>query len=309
MGGYRARGAVALVLSGASFGTVPFLVRELEAYNVSVVTQVTWRICVTAAVFALVPGVGWRMSRPAYLLTVGNSLCIFASFITYMTAIAWGTSPARAIALVYLYPAWLILLGAVLLNERLVRRRVMAVALALGGALVTTRFWTDGLDRMGGGEALAVTNGLLLAAMVMIGRVAGRVGLPPIKLARWSFLHAAVLAVVVALAHASLSSRGAADVGGTAGVALLVVIGVVGTACAYLLMYHGSAAVASSEAGIWLMSEPLIVVGIGVVLRLSDDVVVELVGVAMILAAGVLVAFTPTDAGHACRSSRVPWPM
>jgi drug/metabolite transporter (DMT)-like permease len=135
------RAAIA-VLTGATFlGSMGAWGRTIYRYEPNPMTVVTWRALIGAAALAVVLAI----VRPQLLRIRPRDLAFFAiygfigvtmNFWAYFSAFKF-TTLAVAITLLYTYPAFVVLLSAAFLGERLTRTKIgAAIITLLGSALV-----------------------------------------------------------------------------------------------------------------------------------------------------------------------------
>jgi drug/metabolite transporter (DMT)-like permease len=269
---------------------VPIFAVALAANGVPVYVQVTARVVVGAAVLSL----GRRLAHaPAQSsrsgITWAYALLLTAAFWTYIGSVAVGTPPPQAVAYIYLFPAWLVVGSSVVLKRRPSLSQAVAVAVGATGAVLTTGFWTTGTSGGVLGIVLAASNGVILAAIVLINSVRPSAA-PDIaftasgfKCATW--IAAATLPWIV-IGGDQLAGKPGASVSVIA--VLLCGLSIVGTAVPYLLLSAGARRSDSGNAGVWLLAEPVTVVLLSVAL-LGDRVAWYTVGGVglILLAAGI----------------------
>jgi drug/metabolite transporter (DMT)-like permease len=153
------RGALLVALSASAFGAMAIFGRYAYAGGTDVLGLLTLRFLIGGAVLAAVArhrGVIWPRGRTlagivgmGSLGYVGQSLCYF---------IALQHAQASLVALLlYLYPAFVTLLAALWLGERLTRVKIAALVLCLGGSALM----------VGGGHGDPLGIALALAAAVV----------------------------------------------------------------------------------------------------------------------------------------------
>lgn len=153
------RGALLVALSASAFGAMAIFGRYAYAGGTDVLGLLTLRFLIGGAVLAAVAyrhGVVWPRGRTlagivamGALGYVGQSLCYF---------IALQHAQASLVALLlYLYPAFVTLLAALWLGERLTRVKCAALVLCLGGSALM----------VGGGHGDPLGIALALSAAVV----------------------------------------------------------------------------------------------------------------------------------------------
>ena len=181
----------------------------------------------------------WRRPTPAF----GVALVSYAACLTtFVVATKWTTS-ANAIFLQYSGVVWVLLASPAVTKEPLRARDAIAVAVALAGMAL---FFVGRLHAGSAGDVIALASGVFFASLVL-----------SLKLERGSGAEAAVTYgnVLTALClfpfvsdHLALSLRSAA---------ILVFLGVVQLASAYVLFVRGLKHVTATQASLIGMLEPI----------------------------------------------------
>ena len=168
------RAVIALVVGLVSLGLSPILVR----YGTSApgLALAVWRTTFAAALLAPIalPRIGpevRRFSRRDWGLILGSGFFLGIHFIAWIESL-YHTSVASASVLVTTSPLFIAVLGYIVLKERLARRTVVAIVVAVAGAVLI------GLGDAGAetfpnatlGNSLALTASLLMAVYLLIGR-------------------------------------------------------------------------------------------------------------------------------------------
>jgi drug/metabolite transporter (DMT)-like permease len=165
-----------LGLGVVSFAFAPILVRW--AGDVPGLAIAVWRTVTAAAL--LIPVAALRSRRALRRFTVRDVVLTGAAgvflglhFIAWIESL-YHTTVASASVLVTTSPIILAGLGYVLLGERLTRRTVLAIGMAVGGAALIG--WADaGTVAMGQGallgNSLALSGAVLVSVYLLIGRV------------------------------------------------------------------------------------------------------------------------------------------
>ena len=168
------RAVIALVVGLVSLGLSPILVR----YGTSApgLALAVWRTTFAAVLLAPIalPRIGpevRRFSRRDWGLILGSGFFLGIHFIAWIESL-YHTSVASASVLVTTSPLFIAVLGYIVLKERLARRTVVAIVVAVAGAVLI------GLGDAGAetfpnatlGNSLALTASLLMAVYLLIGR-------------------------------------------------------------------------------------------------------------------------------------------
>ncbi|RQW28531.1 DMT family transporter [Rhodobacteraceae bacterium CH30] len=244
------KGALLVVLAGACYGAIPVFARMARADGVDSASMVFLRFALSAV--ALMLWMHWQklaLPRGRTLLALiamgaigysGMSLCFFA---------ALKTVPAGTVSLLlYLYPALVLLLSALLFGEHLSRTRMAALLLSSLGMAITVG---GALSGALSGVLLGVGSALFYAAYVITGgRYAWRVH----PLAATTVVMASGAASNALLQLLGQDLQLPASASGWLGVVLLAGVS---TVAATALFLAGMARVGASRASLLSTSEPL----------------------------------------------------
>lgn len=231
-------------------------------------------VVVAAARGRLLDGARQLDRRPlvlAALATAAYQLCFFGG--VRLAGVAVGTVVGVGSG-----PVWGGLLGWVGRGERPSLRWAAATALALAGALVLATSTTDGGDRVDAlGIGLALGAGLAYAAFTLWSKELTDDHDPDLAMT-WVFALSAVLLLPIGL------GAGVGPLVSTGGAAMLLWLGVVSLAAAYLLFGRGIAGVAVATATTLTLAEPLTAAVLGFTVLDEDVSPPALLGMLLVLA-------------------------
>jgi drug/metabolite transporter (DMT)-like permease len=286
-----ARAGIAyVVVSAAAFGAMAIFARYAYASGVDTTTLLALRFSIAAlAMLAIVRLRGVAMPRGPTLAGVValGALGYGGQAFSFFTALT--LAPAGIVALLlYLHPALVALLAAVLLHERLNATKLLALAVALVGTGLTVM---PAVDPAAGSPRIAVVAGIgfaIAAAVfysfyIIAGTWLGRRA-PPLAMSATVIASAAVVFVVVALA------RGPQWPQTHAGWAAIVAIALVSTVAAIAFYFAGLARIGPTRAATLSTVEPVVTVALAAIILGETIAPVQLAGGALILAAVVLLA-------------------
>ena len=164
-----------LGLGLVSFAFSPILVRL--AGEAPGLTVAVWRTVLAAAM--VLPIGLWRargeirgLTGREWGLIVGAGVLLSVHFVTWIESL-YHTSVASASVLVTTSPIFLAVLGYFILKERVSRRVALAIAVAVGGAILLALGDAGDADVPNAlwGNALALTASLLVSLYLLVGRV------------------------------------------------------------------------------------------------------------------------------------------
>jgi drug/metabolite transporter (DMT)-like permease len=270
------RGAVLMVTGGLLLGTLGVFVEEGGAGPLATV----WFRCA----FGLAALTGWalatrrwhelRLAPRALAAALGAALLMLLNWALFFAAIE-RTSIAVATVVFHVQPLWVVALGAWWLRERVSRRQVGGVLVALAGLVLAT-----GLAEPGGAAAaqderyvigllMCLGGSLSYAGVTLIAKRAGASGF---ALAWWQCLAGSVVLAWVPWLQGWPGE--AAAWGWLAG------LGVLHTGLAYVLLYGGMARLPAGRIAVLQFVYPVAAIGV--------DALVYGRGLSALQAAGVL---------------------
>jgi drug/metabolite transporter (DMT)-like permease len=294
-------GAGLILLAAACFGTLGPLSRLADEAGVSSLTLVTWRAGLGAA--CMLAFIGLRTAagqRPIKRLSalplrdrafmpaaaLANATLNLAIFVAFLRI-----SIALALLVFYTYPALVALASTIWFGERLDRQRWAALALSLAGMVlvVAGAGQLGGLDPLGIG--LAFVAGLAQAFYVLAARH-GFGNVPVVQAAAVTMGGAALIYVAIALVFGQAAGL-AQPTEGWAALWPVLVAGVAGAGVATFSFITGIRLLGAPRAAILSTFEPVVGVVLAAVLLAERPTPLQLVGGALIIAAGIVLQLRP----------------
>lgn len=220
-----------------------------------------------------------RLSLRDNVLIVVSGILLGAHFVTWIESL-YHTSVASASVLVTTSPIFIALLGFLFLRERLSFRTILAIAVAVGGALLIS--YSDGSNQTYPtarlGNLLALTAALCFSIYLLIGRAVRR------RLSLLTYLFP--LYVVTALTTLAVALAQGVDLIPSASVLMLCLMMAVGPQ----LLGHGSfnyavKYVPAAIIGLLSLLEPVIASGLAYVFFDEQPSTVALLGMMLVLLA------------------------
>lgn len=290
------RAGVALTMaSAAAFGAMAIFARAAYESGADPLGVLPPRFAVAAALLGAavvargVPRLERRQVVGLLLMgAVGYTLQAMAFFSALDHA-----SAAMVALLLYLYPAIVTVLAAVLLRRPLTRRRAIAVGVALLGTALAVGPVGDGSTALG--IALAVSAAVVYSGYILVNERLST-GVDPIAAAALVCAGATVSCTVVALVVRP-------DLPGTGRGWLAVgAIAVVSTVVAITTFFAGLVRLGASDAAALSTFEPAVTVALAAIVLRDPVTVWQLAGGAVILGAVVVLSrdvptFTGTEGG------------
>lgn len=280
----RWRGVLWVALSAAGFGAMAIFAKLAYRDGVSLSTMLFLRFTLAGillAAWGLMQGMRWPRGRDlAWLLAMGGIGYVGQAYC-YFSALQYASAGLVAL-LLYLYPAIVTLLSALVLRRRIGRGRSWAVGVALAGTALTVggELYSHAL---GVAMALGIGAALIYSVYILVGEgVMQRVAPLP-------------AATVVMLAAAAVYGGAAAQSGlalpaSMAGWLAVLAIALFSTLLAILGFFKGMEKLGAADASTLSTLEPLITLGLAALVLGETVSGLQLAGGTLILAAVVYLA-------------------
>ena len=276
-------GVALTLISGLAFATLPIFNRLATANGANAVTVLGLRFGIAAAVVWLLVlqrrqyAIPWRRAAGLCLmgaLYVLQSTCFFISSVRIPVAV---TS-----ILLYLYPALVTVLARLLLRDPLTRRKLVSLALALGGCVLTLGAPQVGNDWVGIG--FGALSALLYSFYIIMGARL-QAGIPALTGSAYIMASAGVIFAIVGLATGQLNlALNLEAYASIAGLALLC------TVVAVMLFLAGIKRIGPSQASILSTVEPVGTAALGALLLGEGLGLLQLIGGALVISAVFLLS-------------------
>lgn len=281
-------GPALILLAGCFWGSMGIFVRRLGAYGFTSIQIVSIRVTLAALAFCLLQLVrdrsGFRLSPRDILLFLGlgfGSILFFT--VCYFTAIEMMPLSTAAI-LLYTSPIWIMLMSALFFREKLTGLKLLALALAFAGCVLVSGVSGEGVTLAG--LLFGLGSGLGYGLYSILGTVALR-KYSPFTVTTWTFLFAAAGSFLICRPADMLSKFAAAP--NLAALLLFCLVTALVTAVVPFLAYTlGLRTAEASRAGILATVEPMVATLIGILVFSEPLTPLSGLGMALILAAVVL---------------------
>ncbi len=293
----RVAGIGLTVASALAFGSMAVLARFVYADGVDTVSLLALRFAIAAACLVVILRLrGLRLPRGSTLVAAAllGGVGYAGQAVSFFTALTF--APAGLVALLlYLHPALVALLAALLLGERMGTTKLVALGVALAGMALTVipalvAGETGAFPRIG----LGVAFGLAAAAIYAIYIIAGTRLTRQIEPLALSTVVVASAAVVFVAAAAFNGFRPPAS---ATGWTALIGIAIIGTVAAIGLFFAGLERIGPTSASTLSTVEPVFTVALAAMVLGETIAPIQLAGGALILAAVVLLARAPAGDG------------
>jgi drug/metabolite transporter (DMT)-like permease len=294
-------GALLIVIAAAGFGTLGPMTRYADEAGVSSLALATWRAGVGAAVVLIFLTAQWLAGRPSWrrwrdlpvrdrivlaMAAATNAGLNFAAFIAFLRI-----GIALTLLIFYVYPAFVALASVVWFGERLDRVRWAALALSMAGVVLVV----VGAGQLGALDALGIGLALFSALAQTFYALAAHHwfrAVPGAQAAASTMGGAAILYVAAALLFGQFAVM-AEPLAGAAALWPVLVAGVVGAGLPTVGFIAGIRLLGAPRATILATIEPVVGVGLAAILFGAVPTSLQLVGGALIIAAGIVLQLRP----------------
>jgi DME family drug/metabolite transporter len=289
----HARGSLVIAVLAGSWGIIGILVREVPLGAFAIVFFRVSLAAVAIAAALMIAGRG-ELLRPPGRAALALGVVLAAHWSAYFAAIKH-TSVASAVLITYAGPALIALLARAILDERVPRRSLVALAVSLAGvAVVSLQRGGDAPVRAIGVALAVLAAGSYALLIVLAKRIAAHE--EPVSMALWQYVVASVLLAPAALV-ADYGAVGSADL------AYLALLGVLLTGLSGVLYLGALRSVPATTAGILAYMEPVSAAVLAALLLGESLSLQTIAGGLAIVAAGVAVALrspvqAPAVAAH-----------
>lgn len=274
------KGTLAVLGSAACYSSLAICVKLALGDGARILPLVAWRFLVGAALLWGLVGAGGRRLPPwtSVPVLLGLGALYAGDALAALGGLVW-VPAATASLLFYTYPAMVVLLAAVFLGERVTRRRVTSLVLALLGCALTARAGIHGGESIG--VALILLGAFLLSVFIVASHPVYR-DLPALGSTAVVMAGTAAVTAGVALATGGLTLGG-----GDRSLVMALLLGTVGTAIPIPLFLAGVKLIGPGKAAIYSTVEPAFTVSMAALILGEPLTGAQLAGGGLILAAVV----------------------
>ncbi len=277
-------GPLLIVISGIAFGALPIFARLAYAAGATPTTVLLLRFALAAIVMVFVM-IGRKIPFPRGrtllgLILMGGLGYVGQSF-AYFTALTMASAGLVAL-LLYLYPAIVTLLAALIFKERLTFAKMGAVLLALVGTVLT-------IGPTGGGRTLGILLGIASAVIYSTYILAG---------SRITARAGSIPSSTIVMIAAAIVFSGIVTVQGPAfpvtllGWVAIAAIALVSTVLAIVAFFTGLERIGPSRASTISTVEPVVSVVLAALVLGESFNALQMVGGSLIVVAAVICSLT-----------------
>lgn len=279
------KGYLFAILSAVIYGLMPLMASHIYADGVNAMTLVLLRNLLALPVLAVLAFCQQKTLKvPAKAL---GGMAFLAAFGCCITPVLLFSSyhyipSGTATTIHFVYPAIVVLIGIVFLKKKAQLGTVLSLVLCVGGICL---FYKPGADFHWGGAGLALLSGVTFAIYVAMLPVLWQ---EQVKGFLFTFYIALCSTVMMGIACAATDNLVLPQSLAGWGWCLLFALGV--TAGAVVLFQQGTFCIGPERASILSTFEPITSVVVGVVFMEEVIGLRDYVGIALVLAASVLIA-------------------
>jgi len=165
-----------ILLSGLSFASLSLFLTALTKQSVDAFTQLFYR-ALFASFFSYI-GAKYilkqrlKISREELKYLFINAIILICGFCTMVLAIYFGTSIAKALAIIYTYPITLVIFTYIIFRELPTRKNWLAIILSIFSLGLLIEVWNiNDLSKITIGEIMAFLNSICYSFIIIFGRV------------------------------------------------------------------------------------------------------------------------------------------
>lgn len=278
----RWQGVAWVAFSAAGFGAMAIFAKLAYRDGVSLTTLLFLRFLIAGLLLAswgILRGMRWPRGRNLLWLVAMGAIGYVGQSFSYFAALQYASAGLVAL-LLYLYPAIVVVLSALVFKRVIGVGRGWAVAVALAGTALTVG---GDLSSEIPGIVLGITCAFIYSAYILAGEdVIPRVG--PLPAAVVVMLAAAVVYGLMAL------GSGLALPAGMTGWAAILAIALFSTLFAIVGFFKGLEKLGAADAATLSTMEPLITLGLAALVLGETVTAMQLAGGGLILAAVIYLA-------------------
>lgn len=291
-------GTILIILAGCFWGSMGIFVRRLGTYGFSSIQIVAMRVTLAALIFALVLLIkdrkGFKIALKDIPLFLGlgfGSILFFT--VCYFTAITMMSLSTAAI-LLYTSPVWIMLMSILFFREKLTKKKVIALVLAMAGCVLVSGISGEGMTITG--LLVGLGSGLGYGLYSILGTIALR-KYSSYTVTTYTFIFAAIGSWFICRPADMINTFGSADDKGFL-LAFCVLTALITAVIPFLAYTLGLESVEASKAGIIATIEPMVATVIGIVVFAEPLTIMSGAGILLILSAVVILNMKQKGAQH-----------
>ena len=281
-------GPILIIIAACFWGSMGIFVRKLTEYGFTPIQIVSIRITLAALFFCTIllfknrAGFKIHLRDIPLFLGLGFGSILFFT-VCYFSAITIMPLSTAAI-LLYTSPIWIVLMSAIFFREKMNGKKLVALALAFAGCVLVSGISGEGITLKG--LLIGLGSGIGYGLYSILGTVALR-RYSPYTVTTYTFLLAAIGSWFICNPADMLSKFSAAS--NSTNLILFCFLTALITAVIPFLFYTlGLRTVEASKAGILATLEPMVATIVGIICFSEALTLLSGTGIALILAAAVV---------------------
>ena len=279
------KGYIFIILSAVIFGSMPLMANYIYADGVNPLSLVLLRNLLSLIPLSLIAIIRKKSFKVAprdlpAIATVGIFGCALTPFLLFSSYQFMDTGAATVFH--FVYPAAVLLFGLIFLRARFRWGNLACLILCVGGIVM---FYTPGAAVNLAGSAIALSSGITYAIYIVLLGAFGNRGLDGFVFSFYVTLFATVILFIVCLATGGLVLPRT-----LLGWALCLFFAVIVNVGAVVLFQHGTFIIGPERAAILSTFEPITSVAAGFFFLGESVGYLALIGSALVILAGVLIA-------------------
>ena len=285
---HRNFGPILIIIAACFWGCMGIFVRGLGEYGFSPIQIVSIRITLAALMFCGLllikdrDGFKIRLRDIPLFLGLGFGSILFFT-VCYFSAITIMPLSTAAI-LLYTSPIWIVLMSAIFFREKMNAQKIIALALAFGGCVLVSGISGEGISMKG--LLFGLGSGVGYGLYSILGTVALR-RYSPYTVTTYTFSLAAIGSLLICKPTDMLSKfLTASDLSWL--IFFCILTALITAVIPFLFYTLGLRTVEASKAGIIATLEPMVATIIGITYFSETLTLLSATGIALILAAVVL---------------------
>ena len=293
----RVRAITCVLVAGVMWGCVSLFVRRLTAVGLSTMDIAGVRLAVGAvgmlAIILIVDRNLLRIRLRDLWMFVGTGVISVMLFnVCYFTCMTISEA-SIAVVLLYTSPIFVMLMSAVFFKERVTVRKVAAIAMTFAGCVCVSGLLGGAVRLTPFALMAGIASGFFYATYSIFGRVALK-RYKPLTVTFYTFVTGTIASLVLA-DYGGVATAVASE---PSTILWIVGMGVLCTIVPYLLYTSGLEHLETGLAAVLATIEPLVGSLLGILAYGESIGPLKIAGMALILAAVVLVSLEPNDSAR-----------
>lgn len=285
---------LSVILAAVLWGTMGIFVNTLSAMGLTTVQIAMLRAVVSLIFMTMVVFFKnrelFKINLRDIWMFLGSGIISYFLFTNCYFAAIRSVGVAVASVLLYTSPIFVTLMSCILFGEKLTKKKVLCLALAVGGCALVSGLASGNVGAVSaGGVLLGLASGFTYALYSIFSTYALR-KYQPLTVTFYTFLFGAAAALIT-----SSPADGLRTVSSPSGIAWVAGLGIVTGALPYFFYTAGLAKVKPSYAAVIATVEPVVASLIGILLFRESADTFTLLGIVLIISAAIILNLRERD--------------